>query len=685
MEASSVASFSIACRLMTALRGSLSEAKRSAILVSFLAKFSTKPEDVIALFSVLLCAVSNSKGDDAVVDSPPQKAAVDKQLAHQLLEEAVLDAFDVLAVGEIPFAIHGSMSLVEAIEAVRLLRKRPMDVKAVRVLAVDQCTAAEWKVLQRVAVGDRSHTIGVQTKPQELFEPLGPAAVFCFSEVFPRNISKSVASACDGSPRMVRESSGMLVNMAEGDKADAFASDDDTAGATIIRIPSVVPRKRAREDDAPSVREAVVDSRLPACKYGAGCIRKNPQHFKEFSHPSPVSAEDAGEATKGIAIHPAAAIAAPSPAAVPLDPKLFAINGVAPLQAMKEHEFVVIDAGGGHKMKNCGNGTYTCSCPVWRYQNKAVNARTCKHLREYLGEAFENERCAEPGSAAAGAPHVAPHGAPAGGKKHAMPGVLLANKALPKLDYTGWWLSEKLDGVRAYWDGTRLLSRNGNEFTAPLSFTSCLPKDVTLDGELFGGRKKFQSTVGIVKSSAVHPGWATLTYEVFDMPSIGGQPFEERLAAMIKMFPADGARAKHVHVVEQTKCEGASHVTDALAAVEALGGEGLMLREPRSKYVCSRSNTLLKVKSTEEVDAIVRAYDPGKGKHAGRCGALQVELANGKQFCVGSGLTDAQRSKPPAIGTVIIVRFQELTDGGIPRFPVFAGCRFDIDWPPKAA
>ena len=104
-----------------------------------------------------------------------------------------------------------------------------------------------------------------------------------------------------------------------------------------------------------------------------------------------------------------------------------------------------------------------------------------------------------------------------------------------------------------------------------------------------------------------------------------------------------------------------------------------MLREPKS--VRPRTpNTLLKIKSTEEVDAMVKGHDPGKGKHAGRCGALLVELANGKQFCVGSGLSDAQRSAPPAVGTVVVVRFQELTDGGIPRFPVFVGCRYDIDW-----
>jgi hypothetical protein len=100
-----------------------------------------------------------------------------------------------------------------------------------------------------------------------------------------------------------------------------------------------------------------------------------------------------------------------------------------------------------------------------------------------------------------------------------------------------------------------------------------------------------------------------------------------------------------------------------------------MLRQPDSRYEAGRSSTLLKCKRFLDADARVVGHEPGKGRHKGRLGALVVELPNGKQFCVGSGLTDADREKPPAIGSIITFRYQELSDGGIPRFPSFVRAR----------
>jgi DNA ligase-1 len=96
-----------------------------------------------------------------------------------------------------------------------------------------------------------------------------------------------------------------------------------------------------------------------------------------------------------------------------------------------------------------------------------------------------------------------------------------------------------------------------------------------------------------------------------------------------------------------------------------------MLREPGSSYVAGRSATLLKVKSFHDADARVIGHQPGNGRHQGRLGALLVELANGTRFAVGTGFTDRQREQPPVIGATITFRYQELTDGGVPRFPSF--------------
>eukprot|EP00045_Choanoeca_perplexa_P012521 m.137072 g.137072 ORF g.137072 m.137072 type:complete len:269 (-) comp16040_c0_seq3:377-1183(-) len=207
-------------------------------------------------------------------------------------------------------------------------------------------------------------------------------------------------------------------------------------------------------------------------------------------------------------------------------------------------------------------------------------------------------------------------------------------------------------------------------------------KDETLDGELFVGRGKFSATVSIVKTSGTDR-WKQVTYMVFDSPSRGDDPFESRMQAIQSWHQS--SQLDHVTVVLHTLCQGVKHVQTELKRVtETLGGEGLMLRQPKSKYQAGRNYTLLKVKQFHDAEAIVRGYSAGKGKHKGKVGALEVEMASGKSFKVGSGMSDHDRDHPPAIGAIVTYRFQELTDDGIPRFPTFVGERVDMTAPKDA-
>ena len=232
-------------------------------------------------------------------------------------------------------------------------------------------------------------------------------------------------------------------------------------------------------------------------------------------------------------------------------------------------------------------------------------------------------------------------------------------------------MSEKLDGVRAYWDGKSFWSRLGGTFHAPEWFTKDLPKDTHLDGELFGGRGKFQSTVGTVKtiptSKKYDPErWRNLVYKVFDS-IIYPAPFEDRQGTAKRRT----AGCEYASVLQQILCTGVDHLRDTLAIVEAVGGEGLMLRQPGSLYERKRSSTLLKVKTFHDAEAVVIGHDPGKGKHKGRLGALQCRAENGAFFGIGTGFTDAEREAPPNVGATVTYRFQELTLDGVPRFPVY--------------
>lgn len=101
-----------------------------------------------------------------------------------------------------------------------------------------------------------------------------------------------------------------------------------------------------------------------------------------------------------------------------------------------------------------------------------------------------------------------------------------------------------------------------------------------------------------------------------------------------------------------------------------------MLRRPASMYVGKRSDTLLKVKSFLDDEAVVVGHQPGEGKHLGRLGAVNVEW-KGKKLKLGTGFTDAERESPPAIGSVVTFRYFELSDDGIPRFPTYVGQAVD--------
>src|SRR5262249_3637574 len=157
--------------------------------------------------------------------------------------------------------------------------------------------------------------------------------------------------------------------------------------------------------------------------------------------------------------------------------------------------------------------------------------------------------------------------------------------------------------------------------------------------------------------------WKSVHFMVFDAPQDKG-PFEERMQFLRATLPETN---RFVRVVEQKRCQGMIQLLAERDRVVKLGGEGLMLRQPESQYDRRRSPTLLKVKPYDDAEATVIAHEPGKGKFAGKLGALRVRTDDGREFSIGSGLTDAQRQSPPPVGTVITYRFRGLTAKGMPR------------------
>ena len=253
------------------------------------------------------------------------------------------------------------------------------------------------------------------------------------------------------------------------------------------------------------------------------------------------------------------------------------------------------------------------------------------------------------------------------------PGLLLANVWSPAVDPTGWWVSEKYDGLRGYWDGRKLWSRKGQAIVAPGYFLAELPAGVALDGELWMGRGKFEEAISTVLSQTPDERWKRMSFMVFDAPQAEGS-FEKRMEFLRATLPKEN---QFVKLVLQERCKGAAQLIAERDRVVALGGEGLMLRKPESEYEAGRSPTLLKVKPLEDAEATVMAHFPGKGKYEGKLGSLRVRTAEGREFSIGSGFTDAQRAAPPPVGTVITYRYRGVTAKGLPRFPSFLRVRRD--------
>ncbi|HIL25665.1 MAG TPA: DNA ligase [Verrucomicrobia bacterium] len=255
----------------------------------------------------------------------------------------------------------------------------------------------------------------------------------------------------------------------------------------------------------------------------------------------------------------------------------------------------------------------------------------------------------------------------------AAPKLLLAKTWSETIDPTGWWISEKYDGMRGFWDGKALWTRGGKPIHAPEYFLAELPEGIALDGELWLRRGKFEDTMSIVRRQTPDTRWRQIKFMVFDAPKAKGT-FEKRMAFLKTQLPAT---AKHVRPVPQWRCKGKAHLISERDRIVKAGAEGLMIREPESVYEGKRSGTLLKVKTHDDAEATVIGHKPGKGKFEGMLGSLRVRTKDGREFSVGTGLTNAERKNPPPIGAVVTYRYRGLTKNGLPRFPSFWRIRKD--------
>ncbi len=230
-----------------------------------------------------------------------------------------------------------------------------------------------------------------------------------------------------------------------------------------------------------------------------------------------------------------------------------------------------------------------------------------------------------------------------------------------------WLVSEKLDGVRGLWNGQKMYFRSGKVMNLPSEFVKDFPP-FALDGELYSPKLHFSQIISILKNPQKQNEILELKFYVFDVPHSPKDSLTQRLdelRAYLKSKPN-----MYIEIIPQRLMQGQDSIDRELQAVVDNGGEGLVLRMPNIPYQKGRSKYDFKLKTRQDAECKVIGHTQGKGKYDSMLGAIICEY-NGKNFKIGSGLSDTLRRNPPPIGSIISFKFQGLTHNGIPRFPTF--------------
>lgn len=232
--------------------------------------------------------------------------------------------------------------------------------------------------------------------------------------------------------------------------------------------------------------------------------------------------------------------------------------------------------------------------------------------------------------------------------------------------------SEKLDGVRAFWDGKNLYSKGGKLLTPPSFFTQNFPP-FAIEGELWSKRGDFENIVSILKSTKKKEKWRELKFYIFEVPNQQGGILKrlEVLEAYLASQPAP-----FISIIPQLPLNTLQALQDALSAITQAGGEGVVVREKDAPYYTGRNKKAMKLKLYEDRECKITSYVQGKGKFENLVGSI-ICLDGDVEFKIGSGMSEDFRKNPPKVGTIITYKYFGLNKNKLPKFPVFLRIRSD--------
>ena len=237
-----------------------------------------------------------------------------------------------------------------------------------------------------------------------------------------------------------------------------------------------------------------------------------------------------------------------------------------------------------------------------------------------------------------------------------------------KHNITNWYMSEKLDGIRAYWNGKEFISKNGNKIYAPIWFTKDFPP-FELDGELWSKREDFENIQNIVLDEIPTTKWNELTYNIFEVPNTDGN-FDKRLEK-IKLWLEKNPN-KFIKIIPQKICKNESDLDNYLKELIDKKAEGIILKNPNLDYFTGRNENILKVKKFYDEEGLVIGLNYSK---EGKFKSLKLKLENGIIFNLGGGFSKMQKENPPKIGDIVTFKYYDLTKNDKPKFASFLRVR----------
>eukprot|EP00026_Physarum_polycephalum_P001974 Phypoly_transcript_01978.p1 GENE.Phypoly_transcript_01978~~Phypoly_transcript_01978.p1 ORF type:complete len:752 (+),score=127.08 Phypoly_transcript_01978:45-2300(+) len=231
-----------------------------------------------------------------------------------------------------------------------------------------------------------------------------------------------------------------------------------------------------------------------------------------------------------------------------------------------------------------------------------------------------------------------------------------------------WWLGEKYDGLRCIWNpkAKKLYNKTGLELSLPTQLDAlCGNSGVFMDGEIWAGRGLYVDALKIL--GAIDIKWAFLRMSVFDNPGPSSQilPFEKRYASLLQSIYCE---SPFLIIVTRISCKSNLFLKKSLQQIIEGGGEGVILRKPKSFYERGRSDDLVKMKAARgDTEALVLSTSDIY---------FTLQMPNGVTFDVEY----ANSHVLPKKGDIVTLEYESYSRKSAPVNPTIVRIRTDLRW-----